>query len=188
MTRNPFFHREPGHTNSSDVMAMNTVSESPPTPADTVGDALEGYAARGLFRGFARGPDRQGRTTYKMMWHHDRMFECILDQTKQSLRIPLLLPDVPADSSMYDAFKSYLKSRQSDELPDHRRIDKNRVQIRTYNRSGNVSITLKILDGDYEYGIRKLINLIHEIFLDFLSDGRYFDYLVEVLGLDPDQY
>ncbi len=67
---------------------MTSVIESPLSPADIVGNALEDYAARGLFRGFGRGVSHGGKTTYKMVWHHDHTFECILDQAKRSLRAP----------------------------------------------------------------------------------------------------
>jgi hypothetical protein len=33
-----------------------------------------------------------------------------------------------------------------------------------------------------------MIQVVHEIFLVFLVDGPYFEYLVEKLGLDPDRY
>ena len=38
-----------------------------------------------------------------------------------------------------------------------------------------------------EYAVRKLVHLINEIYLTFLTDGKYFDYLVETFNLDPDR-
>ena len=38
---------------------------------------------------------------------------------------------------------------------------------------------MTVLDADYDYAARMLISLVHEVFLVFLQDGRYFDYLVE---------
>jgi hypothetical protein len=35
---------------------------------------------------------------------------------------------------------------------------------------------------------RKLIRLVYEIFLTFLLDGRYYEYLVENFNLDPDRF
>ncbi|PCJ58560.1 MAG: hypothetical protein COA73_09830 [Candidatus Hydrogenedentota bacterium] len=153
---------------------------------DVVGSALEDYAERGVFRGFSRSGLHKGKEHFKLMWHRDQMFELIADPEKKTLRFPMVLPSVPDDIGMYDAFKVYLKDRQSDTLPDHRRIDPARAEIRSVNRGGNVSLTLKVKDDDFEYGTRKLINLVHEIYLDFLSDGLYYDYLVETFNLDPD--
>ena len=43
-----------------------------------------------------------------------------------------------------------------------------------------------ILDGDTEYAVRRLVAVVNEIYLDFLSSGLYFDWLVETFDLDPD--
>ena len=37
------------------------------------------------------------------------------------------------------------------------------------------------------YGTRKLIHLVHEIFLEFLAEGKYFEYQIEAFDLDPDR-
>lgn len=154
---------------------------------EVVADTLESYAKRGVFRGFSRGSVNGSGATFRMVWHHQRTFEFILDAQKKTMRFPLVLPGVPADSAMYRELKRFIKSRQSDELPEHRRIDRRRVQIQSFNRGGNVSLSLRVLDGDVEYGTRKLIHLVHEIFLTFLHDGNYYDYLVETFDLDPDR-
>jgi len=153
---------------------------------DAVGSTLEEYAERGVFRGFSRGGAKNGKEHYKMMWHRDTMFELILDAEKQTLRMPVVLPSVPDDTDMYPNFKVFIKARQAETLPDHRRIDPARATVRPYNRGGDVSLTLKVLDGDFEYGTRKLINLVHEVYLDFLYDGLNYEYLVETFDLDPD--
>ncbi len=40
---------------------------------------LEGYAEKAVFRGFSAHPERGGKATYRMVWHHDRPFELLLD-------------------------------------------------------------------------------------------------------------
>ena len=50
-----------------------------------------------------------------------------------------------------------------------------------------MALTLHMLDGDVDYGVRKLVALVNEIYLDFLSSGLYFDWLVETFDLDPDK-
>ena len=152
-----------------------------------VAETLENYARRGVFRGFSQGPVRQGKATFKMLWHRDQTFELIYDAQKNTLRFPLVLPNVPAASAMYQELKQFIATQHSDELPEHRRIDSRRTQIRPSNRGGNVALTAKIVNGACEYGTRKLIHLTHEIFLTFLLDGKYFDYLVETFDLDPDK-
>ena len=149
---------------------------------------LQGYADKAVFRGFSASPAAKGKASFVLVWHHDRRFELFLDAPRKTLRFPALLPGVPAGSAMYRELKQFLEARQSGELPEHRRVDRARALLRCSNRAGIVSVTLKVLDGDFEYGARKLIHTVHEVFLVFLSDGPYYEYLVEEFGLDPDKY
>lgn len=168
--------------------AKKAASKPPPSPIEQVAAILEGYANKGVFRGFSRGPVRAGKAIYKMLWHRDRFFELILDPARKTMRFPVVLPQVPANSSMYREFKEFVESRFAKSLPEHRRIDPKKAVIQPSNRNGNVALTLTVKGGDYEYGARKLIHLVHEIFLVFLYDGRYYDYLVETFDLDPDKF
>jgi hypothetical protein len=152
--------------------------------AQQVGDLLEYYAGRGIFSGFSRGG--QGRTRFLLRWHRDQLFEWVWNEAKQTLRISCVLPSVPADSAMYRALKDWLTARQDEALPDHRRCDRNKVALRTYNRGGDVALTLHVLDGDVDYAVKKLVNVVNEIYQDFLSNGLYFDWMVETFELDPD--
>jgi hypothetical protein len=40
-------------------------------------------------------------------------------------------------------------------------------------------------DSDDQYATQKLINLMHEVYLDFLQD--YYEYTIETFDLDRDQ-
>ena len=155
--------------------------------AQSVGDILEGYANRGVIRGFSRQQTRGGNGHYRLLWHRGQVFDLKYDHRKQTLRLACVLPAVPGESDMYRAFKGWLKQRQGDKLPDHRRCDRSKVSLRPYNRGGNIALTLGILDGDVEYAASKLMSLVNEIYLDFLSNGLYFDWLVETFDLDPDK-
>ncbi len=146
---------------------------------------MQEYADRGVFRGFSRGESGGGRAAFRLVWHRDRPFDVVLDTGKGTIQCPLVLPQVPADSEMYRGLKAFIKSRQSEEVPEHRRIDRSKARATCANRGGNVAVTVKVLDGDYEYGVRKFVHLVHEIFLAFLAE--HFDYQVEAFGLDPDQ-
>lgn len=164
---------------------MSTVTERGSFSAEKATGILEDYAQRGVFRAFSRGTVRNGNVEFKILWHRDRLFDVVFDANKNLLRFKHLLPNVPADSPMYAEFKKFLKSRQSEELPEHRRIDKQKADIRPYNRTGNVSLTIKSRDGDCDYAVRRIVHLVNEIFLVFLSEGAYFEYMVENFNLDP---
>jgi hypothetical protein len=154
---------------------------------DIVAAVLAGYAERRVFQGFSRGPSSGGKASFQIAWHRGRVFELAFDARAGTFRLPDLLTGIPVESSMYEDLKVFIRSRQSDELPDHRRLDARKTQVRTYNRSGNVLLVMKVKDGDSEYAVRKLVHLINEIYLTFLAEGKYFDYLVETFNLDPDR-
>jgi hypothetical protein len=160
------------------------------TPAivEMVTRVLEGYLERGVFRSFNPGPSAGGKASFKMLWHHDRRFELLLDVPAKSLEFPLLLPGVPDDSPMYNAYETFVDSLASEELVPHRRIEPAKARLSCANRNGNIALTMRVRDRDFEYATRKLIHAVHETFLGFLSDGPYYDYLVEQFDLDPDRY
>jgi len=123
-----------------------------------------------------------------MLWHRDRFFELVLDVPKKTMRFPVVLPDIPPDSSMYQEFQEWVESRHSQELLEHRRIDPKKARLKAGKRSSNLSLTLTVKNGDFEYGVRKLINAVHETYLGFLQDGRYYEYMIEAFDLDPDKF
>ncbi len=158
-----------------------------PPEVDAAAKLLERYATRGVFQGFSQAPGLEGRGIFKVLWHRNRHFELILDVAMSTLRFPLVLPEVPAKSPMYRDLQEFVKSRQSGALPDHRRIDPAKATVKVGNRGGSVSVTLTVNDGDLEYGVRKIVALVHEIFLVFLLDGNYYEYMVDKFDLDPDR-
>lgn len=151
-------------------------------------EVLEGYAERAVFRGFSAHPGRGGRAMYKMLWHFDRPFELHLDSAKKTLRFSAILPGVPIRSSMYRELKAFVKACQSGELPEHRRVNPAKARVSLTNLRGAVSLALSVKDSDFDYASRKVVQIVHEIFLIFLVDGPYFEYTVEQLGLDADRF
>lgn len=158
------------------------------SPVSVVSSVLEGYAEKAVFRGFSAHPKRSGKAEYTMVWHYDQQFELLLDAPAKTLQFPAVLSGVPVRSAMYRELRAFLKSRTTDEMPEHRRVNPAKARLTSANTRGTISLTLTIKDGDFEYATRKLIQIVHEIFLVFLVDGPYFEYLVEHLGLDPDRY
>ena len=103
---------------------------------------------------------------------------------RAAIQCPLVLPDVPARSSLYRQFRVFLQSYQDPGRPEHRRIDHRKARVTCANRGGDVSLRMTVRDADYEYAIRKFVHLIQEIYLVFLME--HFDYQVEAFDLDPD--
>jgi hypothetical protein len=121
-----------------------------------------------------------------MVWLHDRPLDMVMDQAKKILGFPQLLPGLALDPALYANFREFLDSRHSEEVPEHCRIDPKTARARSLNKGGDVCLTLSVEGGDYEYGIRKIIHLVDEIFKNFLGD--YYEYQVEHPWLDPDRY
>lgn len=136
-----------------------------------------------MFRGFSAGALRNGKVTCKAVWFRNRTYTFAVDTRKGTIACPALLPNV--DAALYAKLKAFLKSRQSEEMPAHRRIDPARAKITSSNRGGNVAIALRGIDSDLEYAVRKFVHLINEVFQVFLHE--HFDYQVEAFDLDPDQ-
>jgi hypothetical protein len=153
-------------------------------PFDQVGAILQGYADKAVFRGYSKGQPRNGRAAFKILWHRDQIFELVMDARKKTLHFPVLLPQVPARGEMYKAFQAFLRSMTDPSVPEHRRIDPRKARVSCTNRRGNVSLIMTIRGGEYEYGARKIVQLVHETFLIFLLP--YFDWECAVYDLDPD--
>lgn len=87
---------------------------------------------------------------------------------------------------MYREFRRFLASKQNAQTPEHRRIDPLRCRLVAKNRKGNVELAVEVLDGDFDHGTRSLVHVVNEVFLVFLRDGVYRDYMMDVWELDPD--
>jgi hypothetical protein len=147
---------------------------------------MEGYAKRGVFRGFNKQRACNGIAAFQVIWHRDRVFDVIVDTKKKTILIPVVLSGVPASSPLYKDFKTFVESSHAATLPDHRRIEKTKARVRSANRRGSVSLTMAVRDNDYGYALQRLIHLVHETFLIFLTSGPYRDYLVEQLGAEAE--
>jgi hypothetical protein len=138
-----------------------------------VREALQAYADRGVFRGFSE--IKTGH--FKFVWLLHRQMELTVDAAKHELRFKGLLPGVPARSPLYADLKNFIEQRHDRALPDHRRIDRKRAEVTCSNRAGVVSITLAVKNNQYAYGVNKIVNLVHELFV-YLREAHP-DYLVE---------
>jgi hypothetical protein len=140
---------------------------------NTVRKRLQDYADRGVFRGF--NEVREGR--FRFVWLVRHQMELSVDTGKHVLRFKRLLPGVPASSAMYEDLKSFIRERHDRNLPAHRRIDPKRADVSCVNRGGFVSLSLKVKNNQYAYGVNRIVNLVHELFL-YLRDTHP-EYLME---------
>jgi hypothetical protein len=160
--------------------------------AATAGDVtavipvLESYSKRGIFRTFSASQIAPGKVRAKLLWHYNRSYQITADGDRALLRISSLLPQVPSNSAMFHNFRTFVEGFGSAETVPHRRLDPLKARIKAENVGDNATFLIKVMDGDYAYAAQKLTNIAHEVFLAFLPDGPYWEYRIDVLGLDPD--
>ena len=140
---------------------------------NVVRDQLQQYADRGIFRGFKEV--RRGCFTFAWLINHQ--MELNVDTATHVLTFRRLLAGVPAASKMYADLKSFILHLHDQDLPPHRRIDRKRAEASCSNRDGFVSVSLKVKNNQYAYGSKRIVNLVHELFLHLRQ--TYPDYLAE---------
>jgi hypothetical protein len=149
----------------------------PTNALDVVRRGLQAYADRGVFRGLDEVNTRSSKNDFRFVWLGSRRLDFSFDVQKSLLKFNNLLPNVPAKSILYADLKQLLKSRSDRRIPKHRRVDPRRAEVSCANRGGNVSIALTVKNNQYAYGLNKLVNLVHEIFVH-LNDSDP-DYMSE---------
>ena len=152
---------------------------------DIVTETLEGYAQRGVFRAFSCISRSKTEVRYRMQWHKDRFFDLTFHPAQRALRFEAVLPKAPAQ--MYQDFKRFVAERQSDALPEHRRIDPARVRITCSRAKGDIALLFRPKEGEVEYAVRRLIDLVHQVYQVFLRDGLYYEYMIDTFEVDRDQ-
>ena len=146
-------------------------------PLDVVRTAIRDYADRGVFRRLDDVRTRNGTHAFRFLWLGDRPLEFNVDIGKSILIFKKLLPNISSKSPLYSELKDFIKGRSKVDLPAHRRIDPKRAEVVCINRSGNVSIGLKVKKNQYAYSLNRLVNLVHELFVE-LND-LHPDYMCE---------
>ena len=146
-------------------MAKNTLS--------VVRESLQIYAERGIFRGFSETKSGQ----FQFEWLIGQRMELKVDTAKDMLRFGRLLPGIPSQSALYQELREFIRERHDDLLPDHRRIDRRHAEVSCTLRGGFVSISLKVKNNRYAYGVNRIVNLVHEVFLHLRN--MHPEYLAE---------
>jgi len=137
--------------------------------------SLRAYADRGVFRGLNEEKSGTGKYDFTFVWLTERPLDFHYDSARGVMRFRNLLPNVALRSQVYDSLKVLVNERQGDDLPEHKRIDRTRAEIACSRREGNVSIALRIKNNEYDYGVNRLINLVHELFVHLQES--HFEYL-----------
>lgn len=151
--------------------------------ARAVGEVLRDYARRGVFRDFTESNMRIGRIVFRMLWHDQRTYRFVFDREASELSFPALLPGVTARSPRFRELKLFLRSysipestpesipEPAQELPEHRRLDPRKGELRLFVRHGALTLGVAVKNGEYEYCTRRMVQLAQDVLTMFLS-GR----------------
>ena len=140
---------------------------------NVVRERLQTYADRGVFRGFSEV--KSGH--FEFVWLIRHQMELSVDPVKHVLRFKQLLPGIPASFGAVRELKGFIRDRHASSLPSHRRVDRRRAEVSCSNRRGYVSVSLTVKNNQYAYGVKRIVNLVHELFL-YLRDAHP-EYLAE---------
>ena len=143
------------------------------TALNIVRESLQAYADRGVFRGF----HESGKGQFSFTWFYHYPLQLTVDVTKHQLKFAQLLPGVPAKAPLYAELKRFVQERHDATLPEHRRVERKLALVTCANQRGHVSLSLKVKNNEYAYGISKLVNLVHELFVHLRE--AHPEYLVE---------
>jgi len=146
--------------------------------ARVVARQLEVYARRGVFRSFSPIGVEDGKHTFRFVWLWNQPFSISLDEARRTLLFEDLLPRVPPRGELESAIKTFLEGFDSPDRPEHRRLDPRRATVRYTSRRGTGSLAFRIAAGDFEYGVQQAMNVVNELFLEFLN-MHHREYLVE---------
>ena len=144
---------------------------------------LQAYADRGIFQNLSCNIIGENISEFKFHWMTDKQFTLRLNVIKHELELRDILPSVSFRSDMDNAFRGFILSRCTKEIPIHRRLDGERLNIKAKNKNGNVSVLIGFSESDSCLAVKTSINLLHEIFNNFLMEGPYQNYMVEVFNL-----
>ena len=131
----------------------------------TVRQALQAHADRGVFRGFSEKPSRRGKLSFQFAWLAQTPYELTYEPISGVFTFTNILPNVQHHSPMANAVRSFVKNRASDQLPEHRRVNPHKAKSSVFIRNGNMRLQLTAESGFHSYGINKIINLAHEVFV-----------------------
>lgn len=145
---------------------------------------MQEYADRGVFRGFRATAGSRGRVEYQFMWLLRRPMHAVFDPRRRVLTFAALFPGAGASREMSGGLRSLAGSRGNRDQPAHKRIDARRARVTSAMRQGDLSLAIQIRGANHEYAVRRVLNLINELFISLHDE--YPDYLIERFGLSTE--
>ena len=147
------------------VLRTARVRRTPEQSLAVVRRQLQAYADRRVFGGFSERPPVAGRYRFRFSWLGTDPLALDYTPASGTFVFRALLPHIPARSVLYADLAAFVAGRASTRLPPHRRVDRRRARVRCIAARGAVSVELVATRNFHDYGVNRVVNLVHEIFL-----------------------
>ncbi len=147
------------------VLRTARVRRTPEQSLAVVRRQLQAYADRRVFGGFSERPPVAGRYRFRFSWLGTDPLALDYTPASGTFVFRALLPHVPARSVLCADLAAFVAGRASTRLPPHRRVDRRRARVRCIAARGAVSVELVATRNFHDYGVNRVVNLVHEIFL-----------------------
>ncbi|MGC4027898.1 MAG: hypothetical protein QM696_03345 [Steroidobacteraceae bacterium] len=154
--------------------------------AAAVDQVLRSFADRGAFRSFDASRGKGGTHVFRFGWLRDRVFTLVYDPRGSRMKMPGLFIAAPRNPPMAANLRSYLKTMAAEDRPPHRRVDPARMRVSVRSAANDIDLLAHVTEPDAGWAARKLISLVNEIYMMFLSDPLYYEYRVKIFNAHPD--
>ena len=162
-----------------------------------VGAVIDDMVARGVFRATPTrvGPSDTGRPigrkcpeegtpSWRITWFSGHAMT--LHAGGDEVKMDGVLPPLPAQSQLYRDLRAWLKAQQGPDLPAHRRLDPALITLAVRNSGGRIRLSLSSQDEPLPVLTKRIVQLVHAVYLDFLNGPGRLEWVTEAFGLDPD--
>ncbi|MBK9520752.1 MAG: hypothetical protein IPO13_03855 [Rhodocyclaceae bacterium] len=154
------------------------------TTTSDVGAVIDDMVARGVFRAAPVKNDAGVVFAWRIKWFSGH--EMRLAATDDEVKVDDVLPPLAAQSQLYRDLRVWLKAQQSADLPAHRRVDPTRIALKVKNSGGQIRLSLSSHSESSATLAKRMLQLIHALYLDFLNGPGRLEWVTEAFGLDPD--
>jgi len=151
---------------------------------NSVSRTLDGYAGRGVFRGYTAEPGPRGTRRFRFLWLTRRPMTIQLDPARGRLVFQDLFPAAARQYGVVEAVRAVVASASSAERPAHRRLHPRRAKMTCRFVRGHGSLELALAGSNAEPAVRAALGLVNELFL--VLHECFPDYLIAEFGASPE--
>lgn len=131
---------------------------------------LQEQVRRERFQALVAGRLRVGRIIHRVLWHHDRWYRLVLDLEADAVLFPALLPATLPPQMLKTLRQSLLQRGAPGQTVGA-------GELSVFYRHGTVTLSMSVLQRDYQQCTRTLLAVADEVLGTFLTQPQWRDYL-----------